>query len=237
MASINTRANLKPADEAVPYNITTSDVENYLKEKFAAVAAGMGTRAPDMTVYTTNKMGRKFKPFVVIFDTSILDDGNNDNKNKTNRNQKELPMFHPQEESRTSTLIKAPYYVTLKTYMFDEDDRNRTFRSDTWRHQLGVSRDAANRLRQMSRPTISRHNNGSVSIVAVIIDPIRVFFDMLYDDTDKRHFDIFVDSTVAISKTACQYNVLREVSRNKKKNDKFSDEFIYELERKIGSNR
>jgi hypothetical protein len=233
MANEN-RAKIMPNTKEVPFTITTPQVETYLQDKFAVVAKGMGVEAPEVAVVTLDA-GRRFKPFLIAISTNILENYENDNSNNK-RNERELDMFHPQENSRETVRLKDPYHKLLRLYTYDKEDGH-TFDKNLWRNPMGVKPDAVGILKSLRVPSVSRYANGSIERVTALIDPVRVFHDMLTVESDRRNFFIDIKETSEIRTGEWKYEVLRSVHGSKKGGSDSTTEIAIELNRKLRSRR
>lgn len=227
---INTRSGLTPNENGLPFTITTTDVENYLQRKMNIINSSMAQAGNpkniDVRVYTT-EAGTKFVPFVVILPLDVLQN----NKNKRND---EPDIFNPKSEDKSANLLE-PYYNLLKSYVYNKDDENAFFAED-WRRARGVSRDTSPSLKMMRTPKVTSMDGGRVQVVSVMIDPLRIFHDMLImTDDNRRDFKIEISGWQKIRTGEFRYDVKRMMySKNKKK---YKDTFAEELNRKMRGRR
>ena len=232
---IITKSGKRPDQSALPFTITTNEVQAYLQKKLDVVVASMVANGStninhvNLVVYTT-KAGTKFFPFVVVLPLSVLEQ-----KAKENGNSNELPMFRP-ENQQTSARVMEPIFKMFGSYAYDPSDAD-AFRSVSWRRDYGVSKDGGDYLRFIRMPRIVSYDNGRQKAVSFIIDPVRVFYDMLRIEGDPNNNYRIDDIKVKELKTGeYQYFVKRTTNFNKKKK-KYHNTFIVELDHKMRGSR
>lgn len=231
--NIKTRSGIAPNEQNLPFTITTSDVENYLQKKVDIINSAMvqagnpNTPHVDVRVYTT-EAGRYFVPFVVILPLDVLQ-----NNNKKKRND-EPDIFNPKNEDKSAIMLE-PYYNLFKAYIYNAEDE-KAFFSDDWRRARGVARDTSPSLKMMRTPKITEMDGGRVQVVSLLIDPLRIFYDMLIMEDNRRDFKIEIPEWQKIKTGEFKYNIKR-VAYTNKKNKKYKDTFAEELNRKMRGGR
>ena len=234
MASLQTRAGLSPSEKKLPYSITTSQVEAYLQKK-VDVLCNRDKSLPqnvDVRVYTT-EVGKYFMPFVIVLPTSVLVDRT---KQKKNTNIDGFFDVHEQS-SRVEEMLK-PFKALFGAYTYNKEDTH-AFSSNDWRRARGVTRTTSNVLRTMTLPRVSsfRGDGGNkTNVVTFLLDPIRVFHDMLTMQDDSRDFSVDIGRWQKIKTGEYKYFVDRSV-RHGKNNRKYNDTFANELNRKMRGQR
>jgi hypothetical protein len=223
-----TRAGIRPSEKELPFSITTADVEEYLQRKLNVVVNGMrkdsNYTGEDIEVKViTVEMGSKFIPFTVVLPMSVL-------TNKRKRQPKEeLSIFNPKDSDATVTIYE-PIMRMFSSYTFDKADGEAFFSSD-WRRARGVSTTTSAVLKRNRVPRVQKLNNGTMERVTFLIDPIRVFHDMLVMDDNATNFRIEIDDWQKIKSGEFRYDMTRVVS--KKKGKKGGNNFADELNRKM----
>ena len=222
-----TRAGIQPSEQELPFSITTVDVEQYMQRKLNAVVNGMRKNGiyngEDIEVKViTVEMGSKFIPFTVVLPMNVL-------KDKKRHPKEELGIFNPKDSDATVTIYE-PIMRMFSSYVFDKADGEAFFSSD-WRRARGVSTTISAVLKRNRLPRIQKLNNGSMERVTFLIDPIRVFHDMLVMDDNGTNFRIEIDNWQKIRSGEFRYDMKRVV--NKKKGKKGGNSFADELNRKM----
>ena len=224
-----TRAGLVPSDQSLPYSITTTDVENYLQDKLNTVVAELRQKGefkgedPSLEVVSV-EMGSKFIPFTVVLPMSILRD------RVVNKQPNTLEILNQKSNDATANIIPAIGKM-LSSYTYNKKDCD-AFYSPDWRRARGVSHSAASTLKKNVRPTVTRFNNGNMSKVTIIIDPVRIFYDMMFIKNNPADFTVDIYDWQKIRTGEFRYDVYRV--RNKKKNkNKGGNNFADELNRKM----
>ena len=220
MASQNnyeTRAGLTPSVNRLPYVITTSIAEEYLQKKLNVVVndsrrSGIYT-GDDITLrLVTVEMGSKFVPFTVVLPTDVLVQSQ---KKRQNNNRNELSVFNPRENDGTANVIK-PIMSFFASYMYDKSDGD-AFYSPDWRRARGVSTTISAVLKSNRLPKITRFDRGQMEKVTFLIDPVRVFFDMLKIDGLPSDYRIDIVDWQKQKSGEYRYAVERVLNREKKK--------------------
>ena len=225
-----TRAGILPSEQELPFDITTTQVMEYLQRKLNVVVNGMRTsdryNGPDIDVSViTVEMGTKFVPFTVVLPTTVLKDNG-----KKRRDKNELSIFNPKDSDSTANIYE-PIAKMFASYTYNDAD-GEAFYSADWRRARGVSNTSSSILKRNRRPSVQRFNNGSVEKVVFLIDPIRVFHDMLTMDDNNANFRVEIESWQKIRSGEFKYDVRRVI--NKKKGKKGGgNNFADELNRKM----
>ena len=227
---LETRAGLTPVEKELPFSITTTDVENYLQTKFDVVSAREGDSGINVRVYTTEP-SKKFLPFVVLLPLDVLKSSNDDKKKKKNDDDVPSVFTRDKEESNRSCSMKDSYYNIVGAYTYNKNDESAFFSKD-WRERLEIRREVSPILKSLREPKVTSMNNGEVKLVTLMIDPIRVFHDMLNIDGDNRTFRVCVNNTQKMQSGEYRYNVSRVINKGKG-GKKYRDAFAEEINRKV----
>lgn len=219
-----TKSGLKPDDNGLPFSISTSQVETYLQQRVDVVTEHAKTNKVGIKVYTTEP-GKLFAPFVVILPTSVLQDRNQSSEDD------EPSIFTPNKSSRKLRLRPELYHL-FKLYIYDEYDE-KAFFSNEWKNKLGVRSDASAALKRLRVPALNK--NGDTEVVMFLLDPLRIFHDMLKMD-DNRQYRISIKSLKKIRTGEFIYSVERTLA-NSKGNKKYKDVLINEINKKLRGGR
>lgn len=228
--NVKTRAGLVPVETEMPYSITTEEAEEFLQQKFDAIVSAMqkkGEHQEDVKIMLfTTKCSKKFMPFMVLLPLSVL------KGKKERKNDYELDLFNP-ESSEKIAKLKDPFYQLIGSFIYNKNDES-SFFSNAWRQALGVSLKTSHMLKANRTPKIQKFNKGASEYVVCMLDPVRLFHDMLTDVNNKdAKFGVEIAHTECIKSTNFRYEVLR-VARKKKKTDKsFEDRLAYEINMRV----
>ena len=234
-----TRSGIRPDETEKSFTISTSDVQSYLQKKLdvtiaSMVSNGVKQEPVSLRVYTTNA-GRNFYPFAVVLPLSVLENSDE----KKNDNENELEIFRP-DNSDTHCRIKKAIFDMFSDYAYDKEDGN-AFTTTLWRNVSRVSAEGAAYLRSLRLPRIVSYNNGNQKVVTFIIDPMRVFYDMVVNiNSYANNFTIEIKSIKEIKTGEHRYHfkrVLESGKNGKNKNKKFKDTYILELNHKMRGSR
>lgn len=221
-----TKSGLKPSEDGVPFSITTSNVETYLQQRVNVVTQSAENKEHvDIKVYTTEP-GKYFCPFVVVLPTSVLE-----NQNQSSEDD-EPSIFTPNKSGKRIRLRPEIYHL-FKLYIYNEDDEKAFFSND-WKNRTGVRSDASAALKRIRIPSLT--NFEGTDVVMFLLDPLKVFHDMLKYKDDTRAYKISIKSLKKIRSGEYIYGIERSLN-NGKGNKKYKDVFINELNKKLRGGR
>lgn len=226
MALEKTRAGLVPVETEVSFHITTEKANEFLQDKVDKLVNIMnqkGTHQEDVNIrLLTLKCGKKFYPFMLLLPLSVLEG----NKKKTNGS--DLEIFNPQESEGTVNL-KDAFYSLFGGYIFNKNDES-SFFSATTRQNLGTTNEIARFVKANRRPRIQKINNNNNKFVTLLIDPIRVFHDMLTDVNNKNErFGIEVGQLKQIKTGNYRYQVFKIPAKKRNSDKSFDDRIDFEI--------
>lgn len=215
---LKTRSGLVPVENELPFNITTTDAEEFLQGKIDQMIAAInknGGHQDDVKIMLfSSKCSRKFVPFMILLPTLVLK-----GKDKKKRDSSELTIFNP-ENTEKQAILKNEFYVLLQCFMYDKNDE-KSFFSNTARSSLGITLKTSHTLKANRIPKVQKLNKGNTEYVTCLIDPIRLFHDMLTDVNDRdTKFDVEVGDVEAIKNGNFKYEVYRVLSKKKNRNDR-----------------
>lgn len=226
---ITTRSGLTPDEDRLPYTIKTSDVESYLQRKIDVVLNRIALNNHsqpekiDIRVYTT-EAGKSFLPFVVILPMEALED-------KRVKKQSQMASIFDTKGNEGTANLKRPIYEVLSAYIFNKQD-GEVFKSDSWRREHHVNRQATPVLLSMRTPKVVQIEGGKTKVVELMIDPARIFHDMLKTEKDNRQYRINIKSWQKIQVGEFSYKVERVLNKGGK-NKKYKSTLADELNRKM----
>ena len=223
-----TRAGIQPSEQELPFSITTTDVKQYMQRKLNVVVNGMRQNGlysgEDIEVEViTVEMGSNFIPFTVVLPMNVL-------KERKRRSKDELSIFNPKDSDATVG-IHEPIMKMFASYTFDKADGEAFFSAD-WRRARGVSTTTSAVLKNNRLPRIQKFNNGNLERVTFLIDPIRVFHDMLMMENNNTNFMVEIYGWQKIRSGEFRYDMKRTIN-NKKKKGKGGNTLADELNRKM----
>ena len=223
MALEKTRAGLVPVETEVSFHITTEKANEFLQDKVDNIMKQKGTHQEDVNIrLLTLKCGKKFYPFMLLLPLSVLEG----NKKKTNGS--DLEIFNPQESEGTVNL-KDAFYSLFGGYIFNKNDES-SFFSATTRQNLGTTNEIARFVKANRRPRIQKINNNNNKFVTLLIDPIRVFHDMLTDVNNKNErFGIEVGQLKQIKTGNYRYQVFKIPAKKRNSDKSFDDRIDFEI--------
>lgn len=200
---IKTRSGLMPTHTEIPYTVTTAKVEEYLQGKINLATKG----SSDVIINAmTIQPGKKFAPIMVFFPESASNAGRNQNNNSS-----ELSVF--QGESSEKIQLDQRIYRAIVPYMYNKEDENAFFSAD-WRRRVGVPSTMSQSLKAYRKPHIQRFQNVKIKLIGIMLDPIRIFHDMLAsidpEEARRERFNVFVEKLEKIDNANYTYTITRE---------------------------
>lgn len=217
MASeIITRSGITPNESGLPFTISTADVREYLQAKMDVICDAMAKQGKnlghiDIMVYSPETFGRKFIPFTIFLPTDILV-----GKRKT-VNKDEPSIFNPAVEDKAVDIIQ-PIYNLLKCYTYSSADKEAFERSKFLKRELNLSHNNLYDIMRYMTPKVVKFPSSKYELVTLLLDPIRVFHDMLIMPDSKKDFSIIIESCQKIRGNEYNYNIIRTVYNGKNKN-------------------
>jgi hypothetical protein len=220
-----TKSGLKPDDNGVPFSISTNQVEKYLQQRVDVVTKSANIDSVEIKIYTTEP-GKDFCPLVVVLPTTVLQ-----NQNQSSEDE-EPSIFTPNKSSKKIRLRPELYHL-FKLYIYNENDEKAFFSND-WRNRTGVRSDASAALKQIRVPTLTKSDG--TEIVMFLLDPLKVFHDMLKIKDDNRPYRISIKTLKKIKTGEFIYGIERSLA-NTKGNKKYKDVLINEINKKLRGGR
>lgn len=233
MADLKTRAGISPSQRELPYEITTTMVEDYLQKKLDVVMSKAAGRENNekgdyirLRVYTT-EASRDFLPFMVILPMEAMKD--------TGAQTNEIPDIFNMNSNSGTVCLRPEIFRFFSPYVYSKEDE-KAFFSDEWRHRTHVARGVPALLKKMRSPRIMKLDGGREEFIGFMIDPIRVFFDMLFSvdgssTKQKPEFYIEISSWKKIRTGEYNYLVKRIAKNNRKRERYDGDDIANELNR------
>lgn len=204
------------------YDITTSDVQDFVQYKINLLTASAGIKEPIKIKISTFRMSRDrstrgeitrgFYPFLLVLPESAREKVKKEDDADIN------PVFQTAPQ-RQKLQIKEPIWKLIATYMYTKNDLNR-FRDRKYRLNYDmVANDYENFCKLANLRLIE--NGKNTYILAVLIDPVRVFRDFLYEKDGKIgwNYSVWINSMQRISGSNYNYNVTRELIGNRRDSD------------------
>lgn len=232
------RSGLRPNEKNLPYTITTQNVRDYLQGKFDVIVDKMNQanrdehqKRIDIKIFTT-EAGGAFLPFIIMLPLDVLARSNKNNSDT------EPAIFHPEEDEDTDVVsLKNEFFQLLKIYAFSKEDESAFF-SDDWRRQRKVSRETSRNLKSLRTPKLNRYGSGGdkVPYVIMLLDPIRIFHDMLIFSDNQTDFTVEIKSWQRLQKGGeYSYDVIRRMFGKGKK--KYSTQYVDEINKMLRQHR
>ena len=223
-----TRAGLSPIITEEKFNIPTDKVGGFLQDKIAkAIDVHNKSLKPGETAIGSNigvsvytfQASKLFYPMAAIIDREALSDPKNtmDNVNA---------YFNPDSQANVVRL-KPIVFKVIQPFMYNKDDVS-YFMSQTFKSDRRISNRMAYNLKDLSKPRmISVSGNGKK--IMVLIDPVKVFHNMLVDPSDPNQ-NFFVEvpahEVTKISEMNYRYTVTKKPNPGGKKGNKKADRSI-----------
>lgn len=231
--AMRTKSGMVPGnDKDIPFDINTSDAEKFLQRKVDQIVEMMKKNGKEQlpvdVKLVTTRCSKKFMPFVLVLSTTALK--SNGGKKK---NHRELDMFNP-ESSDSIAKLKDEFYQLVGAYMYNKNDEHAFF-SNEWRRGMQVTLKTAHFLKANRTPKIQSWNKGRDEYIMCILDPARLFHDMLVDlDHRDEKFRINNLSAEKIEGGNYHYSMTRSIVKGNKKKDKsFETRLLADINRRF----
>ena len=220
---IKTRCGLEPSLSELPFTITTVDCERYLQAKLKF----RNYSEDDYKILLLSlNLSKIFVPLVLLLpDYCMANEGDSEDEYTQ---EKYIPSGFLQNEQVNSNRVrlKKDLYKTIIPYMYTDDDE-KAFFSNQFKQHVGITQGDAITLKKLRVPTIYEDVEDKI---AVLIDPVRLFTDMLTDQQNlKERFAIKIPVIEINSNSRARYKVLRianKVRVNDSSKKSLSDEQI-----------
>ena len=253
MPNYSVRSGLQPErNDKLVFNITTSEAQKYLQRKFDVVTRLMQKGGDDIgqvRVYLlTTDAGSRFRPFMLLLPLNVLE-------RYERKNPDEPDIFNPEDDGEfaKSAVLKKEIKTLISAFKYDSYDKDSFFGKD-WRRARGVSIETARNLRMYVNPRIVvvGEKEQKTKMVQVLIDPIRLFYDMLIFDNndldkaiknklnpnnDRSDFRVDIHRYKKIRSGEYRYTVYRVKLKSSKKDKGYSNRLAEELNRAINGSR
>ena len=205
----------------VPFEITTEQVEEFIQKKIdigTSILRSNGRDIPEIKISVHSiQMTRSFAPFYLLLSTDALNGSNKKQKNKNKQTQKELDIFSGEPDERSSsTKIYPEIYEIVRRYLYGREDIKSMHRNRNNMKPV-LTTELINRISGASKLKIQRF--GDKSFVAVAIDPLKVFIDMLcedYQSISNRNFIVWIEKIKKINMSNYKYYVTREITEKER---------------------
>lgn len=209
---IRTRSGLNPdRDDTLSYSIETRKVEEFLQNKLDILSKKSGTGDIDIRVLTT-EAGEKFIPFMIVLPSEVQKD--------YKKKQEKMPeVFRNYEDNSDVIRLQDHVYAFLQQYAYTKRD-SKMFDSQSFRQQMRIYRRSATTLKSLITPKRMKLNGHNDTKVIMLLDPIKVFYDMLGSEDDTRPYHVEITGWKKIETGKFRYDVDRVINRGKKKNYK-----------------
>lgn len=222
MDNVKTKAGIQPVQTELPFIITTGEAEKFLQRKFSLLGGHLSNT--QVSLFTT-EVSKKFLPFMLLLPTSVM-------KGKGSRNSDgELSIFNPVNDDNRVNL-QNEVFSTIAPYVFNKADEQAFFSPD-WRREREVSASMSNKLKFTRTPHIQKYNNNKVQFVAMLIDPVRLFHDMLSDPDRKEQFQIQIGRSEKVKTGEYRYNVIKRINTFDRRPKNYDEILANEINRKM----
>ena len=205
----------------------TSDIQNYIQGNVNTVLSLL--RKKDKAYANMHDINVKVVswqaspnciPFIVLLPPAVLK-----NVNESKNNDSNIPSIFYNLDEEDHQIMIDELEAMFKIYAYTEEDIRALKKSEKLLNELKLSRKNAMILANMARPRFRKFRSGnsdddnSDAYVMFIIDPIRVFHDMMVDTSNLgEQFSVDITSVDKIRNGEYRFRVKRSRNRGKKKN-------------------
>jgi len=235
------RAGLQPSqNDELSFKITTGAVEKYLQDRMNAVVRIARERHDkdndeknisypnvNIRVYTP-KAGRNFYPFIITLPLDVLVD----------EEERQKDGFYSiydtdsDEDGKKQYLIKDAYWKVLEPFQYTKKDAS-AFTTDVFKRTLGVKHAAAIFIKDIRTPKVLDPTNSGKKVVTMLLDPLKIFHDMVKTDDDRRNYVVDIIRADEVKKGEYVYKIIRRINKKGDKNRGNDKSFIAQINRKM----
>ena len=244
--NFQTKAGLNPSQNTLTYKISTSDAEKFLQDKMNIVVQKM--RDDGYQVYTSKSdqpeirkyngpnidvnligisMSSAFIPLACILPMDVIAE-------RKKKKKEELSIFDPKGSDGTLNLY-LPIARLLAAYSYNKED-TKAFFSPDWRRVRKISNSVAPTLKYNATPKVQRINGGKDEVVSLMIDPVRLFHDMLKMEDNHADFHVEIVDSQRQREGEFIFTVNRVLNKKNKKG-KGGKGLVADITRKMMGNR
>lgn len=211
-----TRSGLNPTvqNNKLPFSISTTQVQAYLQKKMDVLCNKDKTLPRHITVNLfTTEAGRSFLPFVITLPMSVVEESSTDESESAID-----PIFDNNSDDKIENL-KPQIKKLLAPYVYNNKD-HKAFASNDWRRARGVSILSADYLKEIVYPRIHtfKFDGEEVCVVICLLDPIRIFHDMVHFDNDNKQYEVGITKWKKVEDQVYKYTVIKQYVNKKSRN-------------------
>lgn len=203
-----TKGGLTPDQNGLPYTITTEKIESYLQQKLNIVCKEANIPQMTLRIYTI-EMSKNFFPMIITLPKTAL----KSSENKENEDYEPGEEVFDPEQNDSYVELRPELYKLFKIYVYSTADESAFF-SEDWRRLTKVSRMDSSKLKKLRTAKVMEVND--TVVVVFMLDPIRVFHDMLSDRNMKKDFRFDITGIKKLREDNYRYSVRTYPGRNKK---------------------
>lgn len=220
----------KPNKVYPEWNFTTNEIKSYLQGQFNQLTKALRTRKgfeiDDFKISLSMiKLSKKYVMFNLILPKTIL---------KGSKNLEKTPSVFRPNQTDSNLPIEEPIFEFLKCIMYTKDERN-AFKTQQCRKFYDLNQNHLRLLTSFLLPKrrhIDGGNGKDRDYIVVAIDPIKVFYSMV-DDESGAKYQAWVKDFKELDKGNFLFTILRD-EQNKKNDTDVGQEFNKSLRNAIG---
>lgn len=224
MSTVN--CGITPKRENPEWDLTTTDIKNYIQNKFNQLTTGlrkMGKDVDDVKItLTATKLGKSYVMAVLALPTSVL---------KGNDEIDDIPSVFRGQNSENRLVFEKPFFDLINNFRYTKNEEG-MFRNASFRQNMQLSNKHVNALMSYMKPRVM--NAGKKKYVFFAIDLIKVMHSMLVDKGNpKQSFRVEVQKSEKIDDGVYKITVKKIVDNRNANPDSISKELQRSLHRAI----
>lgn len=236
-----TRSGIQP-DRAryQKFTIRTQQIKDYLQKKVDVLVDAMnknGDPMPQMQIdLYSNYMSEKFVPLVLILEPTAAQSYYNTEDESIENDGEEIfnvNGFDDLENERVAE-IKKPFAELFDSIKYTKKDLS-VLRSSAYKREMRLNNVNTKAIHHFSVPrfyTIKGSDGVTTTRIVMVVDPIKILFDMLVEDRDKNFYiKIWVEKKINDS----EYEYKIEKIPNKKRKRDANREFKTNLKHRLST--
>lgn len=212
MSNNENRTGIVPVETVEKYEITTTQVNEYLQKRlntFTTVARNNGFECEDIHVNVVSfEFSKKFAPFAIVLPEEAIAE-------KSGGKEEGIMKIFQNEDNAELSRMTKPVWSAIASYLYTKNDKKSFVDSGNLKKTLALTSGMASQIAGLCSPRIIRVDRDHKHITC-LIDPIRIFSDMIRKDKNEVNKDgapkymVFIDKAVKVGNGNYKYYITKE---------------------------
>ena len=214
------------------FTVRTQQIREYMQKKVDIITSCMnknGDPIPQMQIdLYSHYMSKKFVPLVLILEPTAAEyyyQNNNDDVEQDGEEIFNVNEFDSKDNEKVAEL-KKPFVEFFDNFKYTKEDLN-DLRSSNYKREMRINNINTKAIRHFSVPRFYTMTGGDgipTTRIVMIVDPIKVLFDMIVENNDKNfEIEIWIEKKVNDSEYEYKIRKIPQRRRNRNGNKAFRD--------------